>query len=150
MTEPATSPLPPNYNLQSGYPDLTQFGTSAPPLLIHENARAGCRSPYWKLVQVLYHAYFPRHRLRDTRVAMGRIIGNGDWYFHIINMAGLPEHQRKSLGDIVLKRLLRYIKEIASVGEPFINLLADPPGRKLYRKNMFIESAPVSTGMLFG
>jgi len=33
---------------------------------------------------------------------MGRVIGDGGWYFHIVDMAVLPEHQRRGLGDAVL------------------------------------------------
>ena len=72
-------------------------------------------------------------------VAMGRIIGDGGWYFHIADMATLPEHQRKGLGSIVLKHLLAYIRENSpNDGSPLINLFADPPGRKLYENNGFV------------
>lgn len=41
---------------------------------------------------------------------MGRIIGDGGWYFLIADMATLPEHQRKGLGSVVMKHLLAYIR----------------------------------------
>lgn len=31
-------------------------------------------------------------------VAMGRVIGDGGWYFHVADMATLPEHQGRGLG----------------------------------------------------
>ena len=34
-------------------------------------------------------------------VGMGRILGDGGWYFHVVDMAVLPEHQRRGLGDVV-------------------------------------------------
>ncbi|KAI7782920.1 hypothetical protein LA080_012794 [Diaporthe eres] len=72
-------------------------------------------------------------------VAMGRIISDGGWYFHIADMATLPEHQRRGLGSIVLHRLLAYIDENKPEdGTPFINLFADLPGRRLYEKNGFV------------
>ncbi|KAK0652655.1 putative GNAT family N-acetyltransferase [Cercophora newfieldiana] len=83
-----------------------------------------------------------------TAVAMGRIISDGGWYFVIADMAVLPTHQRKGLGDTILKHLLRYIKENAPEGEPFVSLTADPPGRKLYERNGFVESAPKEVGMM--
>lgn len=76
-------------------------------------------------------------------VAMGRIIGDGGWYFLIADMAVLPNHQRKGLGDAVLKHLLAYIKINAPEGDPCVILCADPPGIKLYKKNGFIESYSV-------
>ncbi|KAH8881744.1 putative GNAT family N-acetyltransferase [Thozetella sp. PMI_491] len=79
--------------------------------------------------------------------AMGRILGDGGWYFTIADMAVLPEHQRKGLGDAVLKHLLAFIKANAPEGDPYVNLLADPPGRKLYEKNGFVDTMPRSLGM---
>jgi len=82
-------------------------------------------------------------------IAMGRIISDGAWYFIIADMAVLPHHQRKGLGDAILKHLLSYIRENAPEGDPFVSLSADPPGMKLYRKNGFVESAPLGeVGML--
>ncbi|KAK4211841.1 putative Gcn5-related n-acetyltransferase [Rhypophila decipiens] len=77
-------------------------------------------------------------------VAMGRIVGDGGWYFLIADMAVLPNHQRKGLGDAVLKHLLAYIRINAPEGDPCVILSADPPGIKLYKKNGFIESALVN------
>ena len=80
---------------------------------------------------------------------MGRIIGDGGWYFHIADMVVLPSHQRKGLGDKVLKALLQEIRKRAPEdGKPYISLLADEAGRGLYRKNGFVESAPASLGMV--
>jgi GNAT superfamily N-acetyltransferase len=81
---------------------------------------------------------------------MGRIIGDGGWYFHIADMATLPEHQRKGLGQVIIRELLAYIKANAPLGEgsePYVTLLADVPGRKLYAKHGFVETAPVTVGM---
>ena len=85
----------------------------------------------------------------SAAVAMGRIISDGGWYFVISDMAVLPEHQRKGLGDAILKHLLVYIKDNAPEGEPYVTLTADPPGRKLYERNGFVESAPLNeVGMM--
>jgi GNAT superfamily N-acetyltransferase len=64
-------------------------------------------------------------------------------------MAVHPNHQKKGLGDAILKALLVKIKSDAPAdGEPYISLLADGPGRPLYVKNGFVESAPGSIGMI--
>ncbi|EFX04656.1 gcn5-related n-acetyltransferase [Grosmannia clavigera kw1407] len=55
-------------------------------------------------------------------------------------MGVLPDHQRKGLGNIILKTLLAHIKAHAAKGEPYITLFADPPGRKLYAKNGFVDA----------
>jgi GNAT superfamily N-acetyltransferase len=77
---------------------------------------------------------------------MGRLIGDGGWYFHVVDMAVLPEHQRRGLGSAVLRYLLEQIRQRAPRGA-YVSLLADPPGRQLYTRFGFVESAPDSLGM---
>jgi GNAT superfamily N-acetyltransferase len=77
---------------------------------------------------------------------MGRIIGDGGWYFHIVDMAVLPEHQRRGIGDVILTSLIDRIRREAPA-EPYISLLADAPGRRLYERHGFVPTAPQSVGM---
>lgn len=77
---------------------------------------------------------------------MGRVIGDGGWYFHVIDMAVLPLHQRRGLGDALLGALLTDIRSRAPA-DAYINLLADPPGVRLYERPGFQATAPGSVGM---
>jgi ribosomal protein S18 acetylase RimI-like enzyme len=86
------------------------------------------------------------HGPDERTVAMGRVLGDGGWYFHIVDMAVLPEHQRRGLGDAVLTTLLDQVRAHAPAGA-VVNLLADPPGRRLYARQGFTETAPHSIGM---
>jgi GNAT superfamily N-acetyltransferase len=79
-------------------------------------------------------------------VAMGRVIGDGGWYFHIADMATHPDHQRRGLGAAAMKWLLQSIHS-AAPDHPDITLLADPAGRTLYERFGFHETAPGSGGM---
>lgn len=74
-------------------------------------------------------------------VAMGRILGDGGWYFHIADMATLPHHQRRGLGRRILETLVADIHHRAPSGA-YITLLADPPGVPLYRSLGFVPTAP--------
>jgi GNAT superfamily N-acetyltransferase len=74
-------------------------------------------------------------------VAMGRVIGDGGWYFHVADMATLPAHQRQGLGRRVLEWLLADIQARAPA-EAYVNLVADPPGRPLYLAMGFQTIAP--------
>jgi ribosomal protein S18 acetylase RimI-like enzyme len=86
------------------------------------------------------------HETTGETVGMGRVLGDGGWYFHVVDMAVLPEHQRRGLGDAVLTWLLERIRAGAPAGA-YVNLLADPPGRRLYARHGFAETAPRSVGM---
>ncbi|WP_207210384.1 GNAT family N-acetyltransferase [Nocardioides zhouii] len=84
---------------------------------------------------------------RDGRaVAMGRVIGDGGWYFHVADMATLPEDQGRGLGRRVLADLIAQIEAAAPEGA-YVTLLADEPGRRLYESAGFVETAPESLGM---
>ncbi len=82
----------------------------------------------------------------DQAVGMGRVIGDGGWYFHIVDMAVMPEHQRRGIGDAILDRLLTRIDQAAPPGA-YVSLLADEPGRRLYERHGFVPTAPRSIGM---
>ena len=53
---------------------------------------------------------------------------------------------RRGLGAVVLRWLLDSIRT-ASPADPYVTLLADPPGRPLYERLGFRETAPTSIGM---
>ncbi len=87
-----------------------------------------------------------RHQPSDQTVAMGRLIGDGGWYFHVVDMAVLPDHQRRGLGRRALTWLLDQIRHEAPAGA-FVSLMADPPGRALYASHGFTEDRDASIGM---
>jgi GNAT superfamily N-acetyltransferase len=78
-------------------------------------------------------------RVDDQTVGMGRVIGDGGWYFHIADMATLPAFQRRGIGRAILQDLLDRIHE-AAPGTPWVTLFADPPGLPLYRSMGFVPN----------
>ena len=78
-------------------------------------------------------------------VGMGRVIGDGGWYFHVVDMAVLPDHQRRGPGDLILTALLDRIRRDAPAGA-YVTLLADPPGRNLYAKHGSATPRPCPEG----
>ena len=61
--------------------------------------------------------------------------------FHIADIATHPDHQRMGLGRAVMDTLVARIQDTAPAN-PYITLLADPPGRRLYEQIGFVETAP--------
>jgi GNAT superfamily N-acetyltransferase len=137
---PAT--LPAGYRLVDGPPGVDDY------LLLRDRAGLSpCRQDQaraalagsWAAVHVL-------HDSGSEAVGMGRLLGDGGWYFHVVDMAVLPEHQRQGLGDVILTALLERIRAEAPPGA-YVNLIADAPGRGLYARHGFAPTAPRSIGM---
>lgn len=134
--------LPAGYQLAEGPPSVADY------LLLRERAGLSPRRPdqaqaalggSWAAVHIVCE--------QDAKtVGMGRLLGDGGWYFHVTDMAVLPEHQRRGLGDVILTVLLERIRHEAPAGA-YVNLLADPPGRRLYARHGFTPTAPDSIGM---
>lgn len=137
-----SNPLPDGYQLVDGPPSVTDYlelrvraGLSPK----RDDQAAASLPGSWAACHVL-------HDGDDHAVAMGRLIGDGGWYFHVVDMAVLPEHQRHGLGSAVLDDLLEEVRRRAPRGA-YVNLLADPPGRPLYARHGFAETAPDAIGM---
>ena len=137
-----SNPLPDGYRLVDGPPSVTDYlelrvraGLSPK----RDDQAAASLPGSWAACHVL-------HDGDDHAVAMGRLIGDGGWYFHVVDMAVLPEHQRLGLGSAVLDDLLEAVRRRAPRGA-YVNLLADPPGRPLYARHGFAETAPDAIGM---
>ncbi|PGH33100.1 hypothetical protein GX50_04083 [[Emmonsia] crescens] len=139
---PTPRPIHPDYHLRDGYPSVPEYiKLRSTPNLTPKNAEQGTLaiSGSWFGCRVV-------HTETNTSVGMGRIVGDGGWYFHIVDMVVATEHQRKGLGDAILARLMERIREVAPPGA-WVSLMADPPGRKLYAKHGFEDTAPHSVGM---
>ena len=137
-----TPQLPPGYRLVSTAPGLEDY--------LQLRQRAGLTPKTAEQAAAAlpgsWLACHVEHAPTGQAVAMGRVLGDGGWYFHVVDMAVLPEHQRRGLGDAVLTVLLEHIRTHAPAGA-YVNLLADAPGRRLYARHGFSDTAPASVGM---
>ena len=77
-------------------------------------------------------------------VAMGRVVGDGAFYFYIQDVAVHPDHRRRGLGTEVMRRLREQIAERAG-GDCFVGLFSTPEAVALYRAEGFGMEA--MTGM---
>jgi len=134
-------PLHDSYHLVEGPPDADSY------MALRRQAGLTPRTPAqteaaldgsWAAVHVVDEQGRP--------VGMGRVIGDGGWYFHVIDMAVMPDHQRRGIGDAILGWLLARLEQAAPPGA-YISLLADEPGRRLYERHGFEPTAPRSIGM---
>jgi ribosomal protein S18 acetylase RimI-like enzyme len=86
-------------------------------------------------------------RLHGQCIAMGRIIGDGGCFFHIVDVAVLPEYQRQGHGFTIMQKLMGKLRATAPQ-TALVTLLADGDACRLYEKFGFEASAPASIGML--
>jgi GNAT superfamily N-acetyltransferase len=149
---PITTPdLPQGYELHTGFPSVAEYrhlryASGLTPMT--EAQSAAVPAGTWYGCYIAFTTPAESNTSPATAVAMGRIVGDGAWYFQIADMAVLPEHQRRGLGGVILKELLAQVRERAPEGDPYVTLMADAPGRRLYAKNGFVEAAPKEMGML--
>jgi len=136
----STAPLPTGYRLSSEPPTSADYVrlrqvSGLSPRTSEQAAGALENSWAWTTIRTADGAL----------AAMGRTLGDGTWYFHLADIATDPAHQRRGLGRAVMADLIGRI-ERAAPPPPYITLLADPPGQRLYRSLGFVDSAP-SLGM---
>lgn len=152
--------LPEGYTIHSGFPPIPTYihlravsglhpKTLAQAAPIAHNSWYGCYVTFSPANDDTNEGTKNSTKSEENIVAMGRIIGDGGWYFHIADMAVLPEHQHKGLGGAVLKHLMDHIKTHAPQDGTgtYVTLFADAPGRRLYAKNGFVETMPGQMGM---
>src|SRR3954453_3753604 len=98
--------LPDDYRIIEGPPSVDDY------LRLRRDAGLSPRSRAEAIAALpgSWSAVHVRHEPTGRAVGMGRGIGDGGWYFHIVDMAVLPEHQRRGLGDAILGRLLDEIE----------------------------------------
>ncbi|WP_181009856.1 GNAT family N-acetyltransferase [Ornithinimicrobium sufpigmenti] len=65
-------------------------------------------------------------------VAMGRVVGDGAFYFYVQDVAVHPDHQRQGLGRRVVEALMDQVRA-AAPGHCCVGLFATPAAEKLYR-----------------
>ncbi|MFL9925194.1 GNAT family N-acetyltransferase [Herbaspirillum lusitanum] len=77
----------------------------------------------------------------DVPVGIGRIIGDGGCFFEVVDIAVLPQHQKKGLGHMIMQRLMQYIHATA-LPTAYVSLMADHGTPEFYRKYGFEASLP--------
>lgn len=79
-------------------------------------------------------------------VGIGRIVGDGGLFFEIVDIAVLPEHQKKCLGAMVMDALMSWLRANAAPSA-FVSLVADPGVSDFYGRYGFEVRPPESPGM---
>lgn len=80
-------------------------------------------------------------------IGIGRVIGDGGCFFEVVDIAVLPAHQKKGVGDLIMRALMGYIHENAPP-TAYVSLMADHGTPKFYERYGFQPSVlPKKAGM---
>jgi ribosomal protein S18 acetylase RimI-like enzyme len=85
------------------------------------------------------------HDASGGLVTMGRVVGDGAFFFYVQDVAVHPDHRSRGLGRMVVQSLQQQIGERAA-GEAFVGLFSTPEAVNLYDGQGF-RSADGMTGM---
>lgn len=77
----------------------------------------------------------------DQRVGIGRIVGDGGCFFEIVDIAVLPEHQKKGLGAMIMNALVDFLRSHAP-DTAYVSLMADHGTPNFYARFGFEPSLP--------
>lgn len=74
----------------------------------------------------------------DDIVGMGRVIGDGNIYFYIQDIAILPDHQNKGLGNLIMTAINEFLK-VNAPDKSFIGMFASHGKESFYKKYGYNE-----------
>lgn len=102
-----------------------------------EAAEIGLRNGLFSVMA--YHGKNP--------IGIGRVIGDGGCFFEIVDIAVLPEYQKKGIGRNIMESLMEYIHANA-LPTAYISLMADHGTPEFYKKFGFeCAELPQKSGM---
>lgn len=84
----------------------------------------------------------------NTVVGMGRLVGDDAAFLTVVDIAVLPEHQKKGLGKLIMETLMNHVNEHVNP-DCYVSLIADGDASFLYAKFGFVSTLPKSQSMYF-
>lgn len=80
-------------------------------------------------------------------IGIGRVIGDGGCFFEVTDIAVLPEHQKKGVGDMIMRAIMEFLREKAPK-TAYVSLMADHGTPHFYERYGFeFAQMPKSSGM---
>jgi ribosomal protein S18 acetylase RimI-like enzyme len=85
--------------------------------------------------------------LGEQPIGIGRVIGDGGCFFEVTDIAVLPAHQKKGVGDMIMKEVMAFLHANAPK-TAYVSLMADHGTPMFYRRYGFsFAEMPKSSGM---
>jgi GNAT superfamily N-acetyltransferase len=83
----------------------------------------------------------------QATIGIGRVIGDGGLFYDIVDVAVVPAHQKKGVGQMLMKALMNYINAHAKPTS-IICLMANKGVAPFYEKDGFKARDPDMPGMV--
>src|SRR4051812_1479922 len=82
----------------------------------------------------LAHSLFAVVVYHDDRpIGIGRVIGDGGCFFEVTDMAVVPAHQKRGVGDMIMRAIMEYLRGNAPK-TAYVSLMADHGTPHFYRR----------------
>ena len=81
---------------------------------------------------------------RGAVVGMGRVIGDGGCFFEVVDIAVVPEHRGRGLGERIMREVMSFIERNALPGA-YVSLISSIPA--FYERFGFKRTSPPDEGM---
>jgi GNAT superfamily N-acetyltransferase len=85
---------------------------------------------------------------RGEVVGIGRVVGDGGLFFEVVDIAVVPEHQKRGLGKMIMDALVSWLT-VNAPPTAFISLIADEGLSGFYERYGFRVRPPEAPGMSF-
>ena len=85
---------------------------------------------------------------RGEVVGIGRVVGDGGLFFEVVDIAVVPEHQKKGLGKMIMDALVSWLT-VNAPPTAFVSLIADEGLSGFYERYGFRVRPPEAPGMSF-
>ena len=85
---------------------------------------------------------------RGEVVGIGRVVGDGGLFFEVVDIAVVPEHQKRGLGKIIMDALVSWLT-VNAPPTAFVSLIADEGLSGFYERYGFRVRPPEAPGMSF-
>lgn len=83
----------------------------------------------------------------DTPIGIGRVIGDGGCFYEITDIAVLPAHQKKGIGDMIMRAIMDYL-HVHAPKTAYVSLMADHGTPHFYARYGFkFAEMPKASGM---
>lgn len=86
--------------------------------------------------------YVVKADIGGETVGMARLVGDGVFYFLLVDVIVLPEYQGRGIGTLMVREILKFANKKRKVGQTFSVQLSSAKGREGFYERFGFEKRP--------